>query len=112
FRILAWSSRFVCVCACPVDLSLVYRITLFPCPLDYVRRSSTLACFTDYSYVLPTLYLSAIVRPCLFVTMSLPLFKYYKSLHMDLFASRLPCSVTEYSATKGSGSFFPADTGQ
>ncbi|KAL0173139.1 hypothetical protein M9458_033450, partial [Cirrhinus mrigala] len=73
-------------------------------PLDYVRRSSTLACFSDYSYVLPTLYLSAIARPCLFVTMSLPLL-FNKSLHMDPPSSRLPRSVTEYSDKQGSSSF-------
>ncbi|KAL0168873.1 hypothetical protein M9458_037095, partial [Cirrhinus mrigala] len=104
FSFLTWSSRFVCVAACPVDLSLVYRNTLLPCPLDYVRHSSTLACFTDYSHVLPTLYLFAIVRPCLFVTMSLPLL-FNKSLHMDPLASRLPRSVTEYSDNKDAAAF-------
>ncbi|KAL0181100.1 hypothetical protein M9458_023506, partial [Cirrhinus mrigala] len=60
FSFLALFPLFVCAAACPVDISLIYWNTLLPFPLDYVRRSSTSACFMDYFHILPTLYLSAI----------------------------------------------------
>ncbi len=75
-------------------------IIRLPHPLDYVRHQSTYACLQEYSSVLPSKYLFVIVRPLPVLTMSKN-----KALQMDLHASRLCQSVTEYSAKQGSSSF-------
>ncbi|KAI2664196.1 Rho-related GTP-binding protein RhoF [Labeo rohita] len=54
----AFSTLFFCL---PCGSHTVFWIILLPSPLDYVRRSSTLACLTDYSCVFLPMYLFAIV---------------------------------------------------
>ncbi|KAI2655026.1 Foot protein 1 variant 1 [Labeo rohita] len=57
-----------------------------------------------FTLVSLSIHLSAVVRPCLPLTMSLSR-PYNKSLRMDPFVSRLTPYVTEYSATTGSSNF-------